>query len=1205
MFKSKKTAWLTIVAMLVPTTIGLFGASAAQAATATTLSTFTINGTDALTSSSVNLDVSTLNVSAAGVLSTDVVAIPTESAGTSVAISGDSNLHIGANTLTATVSSTWTEEVTNPDYVAEDGSSPAVGTPTITVTRNDSQTYTRTLNVLNNDNTAVIILNQDELINGESTETDWGVTSVPVVVTPTDPQATVRVNGVSVALVGGKATTSVDGLTTGDNSVSVVVTAPNGEADESIFNVLVDQNTDTGATFTVDGIMADDGEIVPLDYGTTDPDIEVITSDVNATFVLEGGSDLITGENPVAIYVTAEDGVTTQTYNLTLIVAANNDTAATFYVNGVATDDGSDVVLPYQTTDVAVRVELADSDAAYIVDGGSSLLQGSNDLVVTVIAADGVTTSTYAINLLVSDPDVTLKTLKLNGSNVADQGTASTTTSKNILLLQTTDSRATVAVDGGEYNASTGALVLANGRNDIVITVTGDDKSTTREYDITVNVNLDVTLKTLKFNGQTLANNGSATTWTASNSLVLEANDSRSTITVDGGTYNAAAGTITLDEGQTDVTVTVTGDDGETTLDYVLTLGRYTLSVDWEGNTDAVSTIADGVVAVPGSVENVQVTAAAPFDGWVVGVEGDKGLDFGNNTVTVTYTSPENVEILKTFTVFVGDADLSLSTLSVGGQDVDLTGLTGTVSLEDHPQSAAVEVETTDLRATFQVAGGNNLVVGNSNRVTVVVTGADNKTATYTITVIVLPSDVTDIDALTINGDVVSPDAELTEVDAGVLDLSVDTADSNATAVVTVAPTAGTFGGWVTSSNGVFAGSGYLTVSVVVTAEDGIAIADPVSYNLLATKDFDVTSGSNPVTDTLRVGTYAKSTPTTVAAWFPTGTKLSYQWLLNGELISGQSTSRLLLTVDHFGTDNSVRPVVSGMVAGVKKTYVGQALDVSKGIIALASTPGLNGKPQLGNTLTAVPKKWSPDVELAYQWYVNGQAFDGATTETFVVSEANVNAGDSVKVAVIGTLEGYEDLTKFSAPVIVTPGVLRITEKPTISVDNGYVTGSTITATEGATNYEEATATFQWYRNGVSIVGEQGAEYTAVAADVAKKLTVVVSYGAANYSPVAITLKTPTIKVGTLDAPEVATIGLSQTGTKLIAFGGYVTTETTSSVKYIWYRNGRAVLGQNSAQYTLTSKDAGAAISVRVTATYPGYKATVTLTTGDDNYQVD
>ena len=1178
MLKSKKTAWLTIVAMLVPTTIGLFGSSAAQAdASSTSLSTFTVNGSNALTVDSLNLDVSTLNVDAAtGALSTDVVTTAVDADNTITTVVGDKNLHLGANTLTVTV---------------EDS---AAVTP--------STVYTRTLNVLNNDNSAVIIINQDELINGESTEADWGTTSVPVVVTPTDSNATVKVNGTSVALVNGVASTSVTGLTTGDNAVSVVVTAANGEFDESLFNVLIDQNTDTGATFTVDGIMADDGEIVPLDYGTTDPDIEVMTTDVNATFVLEGGSDLITGENPVAIYVTAEDGVTTQTYNLTLVVAPNNDTAATVYVNGVAADDASDVVLPYQTTDVTVRVELADADASYIVDGGSQLLQGQNDLVVTVIAADGVTTTNYAVNLIVSDPDVTLKTLKLNGSSVADQGSATSTSSKNTLLLETTDSRATVAVDGGTYNPATGALVLANGRNDIAITVTGDDKSTTREYDITVNVNLDVTLKTLKFNGNTVADMGSATTWTAQNSLVLEANDSRSTISVDGGTYNAATQTIALAEGQNDITITVTGDDGETTADYTVTLGRYAVSVDWEGNADAVAATEGDVVNVPGSVEAVTVDAAAPFDGWLVEVEGATGLDFGYNTVSITYTSPDNsVVVLKSFSVFVGQADLSLASLAIGGNDVEFTGLTGTVSLEDHPVSALVEVETADARATYQVTGGNNLAVGD-NTVTVVVTGADDRTATYTITVVVLPSDVTDIDSLSINGDVISADADLTEIEAGVLDLNVDTTDVNATAAVTVSPVAGSVGSWASTANGVTTGSGYLTVSVVVTAENG-TVADAVTYNVLATKDFDVTSGSNPTTDTLRVGTYAKSTLSTVSAWFPAGSKLGYMWLMNGEVIAGASTSRLLLTAEHYGADVLIRPVAYITVAGVKKAYFGQALDVSKGIIALASTPGITGKALIGNTITAVPKKWSPDVELAYQWFVNGSAF--STGETFSVSEDNVNAGDTVKVEVTGTLDGYESLTKSSAVLTVLPGALRITEKPVVSVEGGYVTGSTITVTEGATNYADATVDFQWYRNGAAIAGASEATYTTVAADVSKKLSVVVSYSASNYSATSITVKTPSIKLGTLEQPDVANIALSETQTKLIAFGGYATSEATTSVKYIWYRNGRAVLGQNSSQYTLSSKDAGASIAVRVTATYAGYKSTVSFTTGDDNYQVD
>ncbi|NDE89448.1 MAG: hypothetical protein EB055_05685, partial [Micrococcales bacterium] len=211
-----------------------------------------------------------------------------------------------------------------------------------------------------------------------------------------------------------------------------------------------------------------------------------------------------------------------------------------------------------------------------------------------------------------------------------------------------------------------------------------------------------------------------------------------------------------------------------------------------------------------------------------------------------------------------------------------------------------------------------NLVVGNNNLV-VVVTGADGRTATYTVNVYVTPSDNNEIDAISINGVLLDDGADFTEVEAGSIAISVDPADEAATAAITVAATAGSFGGSATYSNGVITGSGYITVSVVVTAENGVAAA-PVTFNLLATKDFDVVSGSNPSTDTLRVGTYASSKFSTVSGFFPAGTKLSYQWLADGVAMSGKTTSRLLLTADDL--DREVRPVVSGMVSGVKKTFV-------------------------------------------------------------------------------------------------------------------------------------------------------------------------------------------------------------------------------------------------------------------------------------------
>ena len=1156
MFKSKKTAWLTIVALLVPTTAGLFGSSAAQAADVpTTLSTFTVNGTDLLTSNSLSLDVSTLNVSATGVLSADVVATATDTVNTTVTVTGDSGLAVGLNTLSVTVAASWTEtsanpeyiparEVTNPDYVAArqepnpnwvsaeatpeepefiyypaSGSptmtEPAVGAEFIYTPRTASQTYTRTLNVLNNDTSSVITVNEEELVNGDATEVDWGVTSVPVVVVPTDSNSTVKINGSSVALVSGVATTSVTGLETGDNTITVTVTAPNGEVDESLLTVTVLPNTDTSAVITVDGIIADDGDSVPLDYGTTDPDIEVETADVEATYIVEGGSDLITGDNGVVIWVTAADGVTFQRYDLNLVVAANDDTTATVYVNGVAYDEGSDISLPYETSSVTVLVELGDAEASYVVEGGTELVQGGNDLVVTVTAGDQTTTLLYGFNLVVSDPDVTLKTLKVNGVTVADDGTTTSWTLNNTLLLETTDPRATVAVDGGIYNATTGVVTLEPGQNDLTITVTGHDQATIREYKITV--------------------------------------------------------------------------------------GVYALEVTWEGAADPVSATPGSTINVPGIVEAVDVTTTVPLNGWIAEVEVTTDLAFGNNTVYVTFTSEENVETVVTFNVFVGPADLSMSTFTVNGEVVTLTGLTGRVELEGGTLAPEVEIETTDARSEFVINAPAALHTGH-NALQVVVTGADDRTATYTVDVYVLPSDNTEIAAISINGQLLSEDAEITEISAGTISIEVDAAYDDATVEVTVAPTTGTFGGWATTTNGVVTGSGYLTASIVVTAEDGTK-GDAVLVNLIATKDFDVTSGSNPVTDTLRVGTYAKSTPATVAALFPAGAKVSYQWLADGEVVTGANTSRFLLAAEDL--ERELRPVVSATVAGVRKVYVGEALVVTKGIIALASIPGVNGKAQIGSTLTAVPKKWTKDVELSFQWYVNGVAFDGATTETFALSEEDVLQGEVVKVRVTGTLAGYEELYKDSASFTIVPGVLKITEKPTISAEDGYVTGSKISVTGGLTNYANADVDYQWFRNGVALVAETDADYTTVAADVSKKLTVTVTFSAVNYSSVSITLKSATIKVGTLDAPDVANIGTNATGTKLLAFGGYVETATTSSIKYIWYRNGRAVLGQNTSQYTLTSKDAGTVITVRVTATYPGYAGTTTITTGDDAYQVE
>ncbi|NDE68878.1 MAG: hypothetical protein EB057_02255, partial [Microbacteriaceae bacterium] len=289
--------------------------------TDTSLQTLKVDGKDVLggsyissPSTPINLDVSTLDVASDGALSVDVSAVASDMDGTTVTIAGNANLRVGQNTLSVTVA---------------DKSDAARNT-----------VYTRTINVLNNDTGSVITVNEEEVTNGDGVEVDWGTLSVPVTVTPSDSNATVKVNGTSVGLVSGVARTSATGLTTGENTISVVVTAPNGEIDESLLTVTVLPNTDASAVITIDGIIAEDGDEVPLDFGSTDPDIEVYTADEDATYVVDGGSDLIPGENRVEIFVTAADGVTVQIFRLTLLVQLDNDTTAAIYVNGVERSEG-------------------------------------------------------------------------------------------------------------------------------------------------------------------------------------------------------------------------------------------------------------------------------------------------------------------------------------------------------------------------------------------------------------------------------------------------------------------------------------------------------------------------------------------------------------------------------------------------------------------------------------------------------------------------------------------------------------------------------------------------------------------------------------------------------------------------------------------------------------------------------------------------
>ena len=1007
----------------------------------TSLATFTVDGVSVSDGSSLDLAPYTTSVS--------VVALATDPANTNVVVTGATGLHLGENTLTAVVS-------------GNDGT---------------SRTYTATLVVpVSDDATSVVTVEGEELINGESINVDWGKTSVAVVVTPTDFNATYVVNGAT-------------GLTTGDNLVSVIVTAKDGvSTEETQITVTVLPNTDSSVvSLAVDGRIVADNDVVDLDPLTESAVIDVVTTDEDATVLIEGAEELLAGENDVTIIVTAADGVSSSTYNLTLNVAFNTDTSlAVFNVEGFDVEDADHVDLDPLTTEVAVTVETTDADASFEVEGGFDLVPGENDLVVTVTAADSLSTQIYTVILnVLPNTDTSLATFTVNDEAVEDGSVVDLPafTTDTLVAVETTDPSATYVIDGDSN--------LVVGENVLTVTVTAADEETTMDYTVTLVV----------------AESNDASLQSASVSYVDGAGESQTSAIVDGDE-------VFLPSNTTEVDVEVIPTDGGSTFE----------------------------------------------------IEGATDLVVGENTLVITITAPDAVatEVI-TVTLWVAVGDVTTSSFTANDVEVE-DGIT--LDLEPGTEEVEVVVETTDPLATYEVEGATGLVLGATNRLVLTVTSVDGTaTATYTVTLNVLPYTDAAIASVTVNG-TATVEGEIVEVDAGDLDVEVTPANEFATAAVT---------GTLTNV------SGLTTITVTVTAQDG-ETTETRDIEVLASTELEIVAGSVPTDGTIRVGTYAKLTKDQFA-----GSKVTYQWLNDGEVISGATAYRYLLTPDDFG--HNIRVAVIKTTAGVAQTLISKAVEFEAGIIKKAPTPGVKGKAVVGSTLTAVARTWTTDVELAYQWYADGSAIEGATDETFEITADLLDA--AVSVGVTGTLAGYATVEKLSAELTVKPGTIRFTTKPSIS--GQALVGDALEVDPGSLSID-AEVTYVWSRNGEEFDNTE-ATYTLTAEDYLKRISVKVVAVAEGYNEASATVKTRAVKAGTLtEVPTPVISGDAVVGETLtVDLGGDYPEGTT--FKYVWSRDYKVISGATE-ELTLTKRDLGKTIRVRVIAIIPGYKSTSVLAEG-------
>jgi len=433
----------------------------------------------------------------------------------------------------------------------------------------------------NNTNLTSIKLNGSIIAVDSTNNVSGGTTSVNVEVTPQSSLATVQVTGNT-------------GLVTGNNTVTVKVTAEDGTVKNYTFIVRIASSDTSLSTFTVNSGFIIDGSVRTYPAGTTSVTVVAVPTaeSSGAVAVISGATGLVEGDNTLTVTVTAGSGAV-KVYTATLHVQNNTPGISSMTLNGTSVNVASSLfTLTSTTTNVNVVVTPNSSKSSVVVSNTSNLQIGANTMSVQVTTEQGVS-QTYNYTLYRQSGDAIISSTNINNQMLTFDGTDSASitlsngTPVSSLVLNATahDSKATLSyslngANGSALTSNTDKTVtgLLPGDNTLTITDTAEDSNVFKTYTITIrNVsnNADLNTLTADYSDYPQVNLISTSTHTIGSGLGASVDitinaavaESHATVSIDGAAGSSK--TISVAAGTTrNVAVVVTAGNGTTTRTY-------------------------------------------------------------------------------------------------------------------------------------------------------------------------------------------------------------------------------------------------------------------------------------------------------------------------------------------------------------------------------------------------------------------------------------------------------------------------------------------------------------------------------------------------------------------------------------------------------------------------------------------------------------
>lgn len=385
--------------------------------------------------------------------------------------------------------------------------------------------------------------------------------------------------------------------------------------------------------------------------------------------------------------------------------------------------------------------------------------------------------------------------------------------------------------------------------------------------------------------------------------------------------------------------------------------------------------------------------------------------------------------------------------------------------------------------------------------------------------------------------------------------------------------------------------------SYALSADDqGHLIKVTVTAHKTGYTDASVDSGADTVAKGLLNGTkptisgsgvFGETLQASSPAWSPVA-NLSWQWLRNGEAITGATGTNYRLGVDDIGA--TIRVAVTATLDG----YNSQTLNSDPvATIAAANFTGsdaitVSGDHAVGSTLSADPVAWTPTPDqVSYTWLRDGTPIPGATSTSYALTADDL--GKHVTVKVVASRAGYTEVSLTSVEGDAVAASAFSTEAPVIS--GNAVVGQTLTATSGAWSPMATNLSYQWLADGQNIESAASNSVVLTPTMQGKKISVEVTGTRDGYATKKITsAQTSAVAAALLSGPSaVAVSGTFTVGESLTADAG-TWTPTPGGIAYQWLRAGQPISGAVSADYLLTSDDANKIVTVQATITKDGYR---------------